>query len=288
MQSPSGSYARAWLNVPEDLIDFTPEMRAEAVERLKHYRVEGMFTPPVVGDPNKWLGGISMGNATGGTNWAGGGFDPETHTVYVQAANSFVSAVSLRKPPEGFSDIKYVMGRDWQSFRVVEGPGYGSAADYPQPTKRPPAAAAPTAAPAATPPAGGGTTFIQGRPLVKPPYGTLTAINLDKGEITWQVPHGDTPDAIRNHPLLKRMNIPKTGQNGPVGLIVINGDVRHPARIEMAAILESEQARGCRARHGRDRARDVGRRRARADGPRERAHERGDGGGDAGGWRRPR
>ncbi len=80
-------------------------MRAEAIERLKHYRVEGMYTPPVVGDPNKWLGGIAMGNATGGTNWAGGGFDPETHTVYVQAANSFVSAVSLRKSPEGFSEI---------------------------------------------------------------------------------------------------------------------------------------------------------------------------------------
>ena len=61
---------------------------------------------------------------------------------------------------------------------------------------------------------------MQGLPLVKPPYGLLTAINLDKGEIAWQVPHGDTPDVVRNHPLLKGMNIPKTGQNGPVGLVV--------------------------------------------------------------------
>jgi quinoprotein glucose dehydrogenase len=61
---------------------------------------------------------------------------------------------------------------------------------------------------------------VQGMPLVKPPYGLLSAINLDRGEITWQVPHGDTPDVVRNHPLLKGMNIPKTGQNGSVGLLI--------------------------------------------------------------------
>jgi quinoprotein glucose dehydrogenase len=57
-------------------------------------------------------------------------------------------------------------------------------------------------------------------PLVKPPYGLLAAINLDQGEIAWQSPHGDTPDVVRNHPLLKGMNIPKTGQSGAVGLVV--------------------------------------------------------------------
>ena len=55
---------------------------------------------------------------------------------------------------------------------------------------------------------------------MKPPYGVLSAINLDKGELTWQVPHGDTPDAVRNHPALKGLNIPKTGQGGAVGLVV--------------------------------------------------------------------
>src|SRR5262249_17757274 len=77
---------------------------------------------------------------------------------------------------------------------------------------------------AATPPAGGGGggggTLVQGLPLVKPPYGTLSAINLDKGEIAWQVPHGETPDSVRNHPALNGLNIPRTGQNGPVGLVV--------------------------------------------------------------------
>ncbi len=61
---------------------------------------------------------------------------------------------------------------------------------------------------------------VDGLPLVKPPYGLLTAINLDTGDTIWQVPHGDTPDDIRNNPALKGLNIPKTGQQGTVGEVV--------------------------------------------------------------------
>jgi quinoprotein glucose dehydrogenase len=63
---------------------------------------------------------------------------------------------------------------------------------------------------------------VQGLPIFKPPYGVLSAINLDRGEIVWQVPHGDTPDNVRNHPALKGIDIPKTGQPGTsgVGLLV--------------------------------------------------------------------
>jgi quinoprotein glucose dehydrogenase len=78
--------------------------------------------------------------------------------------------------------------------------------------------------PAPTPPAPPappvGSLSVEGLPLVKPPYGLLAAIQLDRGELLWQVPHGDTPDAVRNHPALKGMNIPKTGQSGMVGLLV--------------------------------------------------------------------
>lgn len=238
------AYARNYLRIPDDLIDFTPEMRAEAIERMKHYRVEGIFTPPVVGDPNRWLGGISMGNATGGTNWAGGAFDPETHTVYVQAANAYVSAVSLREPPAGFSDIKYVSGRNDQPFRVMEGPGYGSAADARPPVRT----ATTTAAPAAAGRGGeGGGLLIQGLPIVKPPYGLLSAIDLDRGEIKWQVPYGETPDNIRLHPALKGKDIPNTGMNGYNGAgvlvtktLVIIGDtqvtsIKHPRGAMMRA-----------------------------------------------------
>jgi quinoprotein glucose dehydrogenase len=194
-----------------------------------------MFTPPVVGDPNHWLGGISLGNASGGTNWPGAGYDPELHTVFAQAAQAFVTPVSLRLPPAGFTDIKYTSGRNDQPWRVAEGPGFGSAADAPQrrgrgPEAAPPAAAA--AAPAAggrggrggrgaTPAAGGlGGLLIDGLPIVKPPYGVISAINLDKGELSWKVPYGETPDNVRN--TLKAMNIDpgNTGMNGSVGVLI--------------------------------------------------------------------
>ena len=61
---------------------------------------------------------------------------------------------------------------------------------------------------------------MQGLSLLKPPYGVLSAINLDKGDLMWQVPHGDTPDAVRNNPALRGLNIPKTGQGVSVGLMV--------------------------------------------------------------------
>ena len=61
---------------------------------------------------------------------------------------------------------------------------------------------------------------VQGLPLIKPPYGRITAFNLRTGEIAWQVAHGDTPDNIRNHPALKGLTIPRTGQIGLIGTLV--------------------------------------------------------------------
>ena len=67
---------------------------------------------------------------------------------------------------------------------------------------------------------GGGGLTVQGLPIVKPPYGSISAISLDKGEILWQIAHGDTPDNVRNHPALKGLNIPRTGQAGIIGTLV--------------------------------------------------------------------
>jgi quinoprotein glucose dehydrogenase len=64
-----------------------------------------------------------------------------------------------------------------------------------------------------------GGLSIRGLPLVKPPYGRITAIDLDKGEIAWQIPHGETPDNIRNHPALKGLTIPRTGRLGLIGTL---------------------------------------------------------------------
>ena len=61
---------------------------------------------------------------------------------------------------------------------------------------------------------GGGALTVQGLPLIKPPYSRITAINLDKGDFRWQVPFGATPDAIRNHPALKGLNLAPLGRQG--------------------------------------------------------------------------
>jgi quinoprotein glucose dehydrogenase len=67
---------------------------------------------------------------------------------------------------------------------------------------------------------GAGPLSVQGLSLVKPPYGRITAIDLNKGDIVWQVAHGDTPDVIRNHPALKGLTIPRTGRTGRIGTLV--------------------------------------------------------------------
>jgi quinoprotein glucose dehydrogenase len=209
------AYARNFMKVPDDLIDFTPEMRAQARDNIARYKTGPMFLPPIVGDSKGLLAAINLGNASGGTNWPGAGYDPETHIVYAQANQSAVTPISLRIPPQGFSDIHYVMGRNGTDFVVSEGPGFGSAADAPQqrPRRPAPAPAAPAAAPV-------GGLNVQGLSIIKPPYAVISAINLDRGDIQWQVPYGETPDAVRNHPALKGMNIPNTGQPGSVGLLV--------------------------------------------------------------------
>jgi quinoprotein glucose dehydrogenase len=231
------AYARQAVTI-EDLIDFTPELNAEAKRIVSRYRLGPMFLPPVVSKTDGPLAALTIGTTAGGTNWPGAGADPETHTVYAQASNHSIAPIGLVEPPAGFSDIKYVAGTAGQPFVEREGPGFGSAADAPQRPGRGGAAEAGRGAPPAAgrgaeaaagrggagqaAPEGGGRggLTVQGLPLLKPPYGLLNAIDLDKGTMKWQVPHGDTPDTVRNHALLKDKNIPKTGLQGSVGLFV--------------------------------------------------------------------
>lgn len=108
--------------------------------------------------------------------------------------------------------MRYLSGREDQPFREAFGPGFGSAADSPLASRlgRPQASAGP----------GVGALNVQGLSIVKPPYSVITAVNLDRGEIAWQVPYGETPDNVRNHPALKGMNIGNTGQLGSVGVLI--------------------------------------------------------------------
>jgi quinoprotein glucose dehydrogenase len=198
-------YSRNGVSVDE-LIDFTPAMRDQAQTIISKYKIGPVFTPPVESKLDGPIATLTLGTAAGGTNWPGGSYDPELHTVFAFAANAFLYPIGLVPSPKDISDMRYVAGVAGQPVENRAGPGENAGADAPMPKPAPV-----TAAPAGGGGGGGGLT-VQGLPLIKPPYSTISAINLDRGEIVWQTPHGDTPDYIRNSPALKGLNIPKTGQ----------------------------------------------------------------------------
>lgn len=216
-------YTRNVLRVPDDLIDFTPELRAQALRQIARYTVaRWMYNPPVLGDVSGILGAINMGNSVGGTNWPGAAYDPELHTVFAPGNNVGITSTSLVEPPKGFSDIRYVSGLAGRSFREVLGPGDCCAADSPRgAVERDPLTGSPRSAEAPLPAIPGGGLTVEDLLMLKPPYGLISAINLDRGEIVWQTPHGDTPDNVRNHPALKGLTLPKTGQAGTGGVGVM-------------------------------------------------------------------
>jgi quinoprotein glucose dehydrogenase len=163
-------YARNMLTM-DDVIDFTPQLRAEALDRLKLYKWEqSVFAPPILGNVNGVLGAVVAGTAT---NWPGGGYDPELHIAFAPAGN-MPGTRSIVAPPSGFSDITYVSGLGGQPFREVLGPGDCCAADSPRTAERARearAAAPDAAAPAANAAAAAQGLTVQGLPIVKPPYG---------------------------------------------------------------------------------------------------------------------
>lgn len=191
MPTKPPAYGRNGTSV-DDLIDWTPELRAEAMKIASRYKMGPLFTPPVVSKVEGPLGTLVAGCCQGGTGWPGGSYDPETHTVYAFTWGA-VNPLGLIKPDPSRSDMNFIAG-----------------------IARPPDAA---------PAAGGGGEgggrgiTVQGLPLFKPPYGQISAINLEKGEIPWKTPHGETPDEIRNHPALKGITIPRTGRGGLVGVL---------------------------------------------------------------------
>jgi quinoprotein glucose dehydrogenase len=166
----------------DDLIDFTPELRAQAMQLASKYKMGPIFTPPVVSKAGGPLGTLIVGYPNGGTNWPGGSFDPQTHIYYV-FSQRVAGSLGLVPPDAGDSDVKYFVGTVHESGHAFH------------------------------------RLTVQGLPLVKPPYGRISAINLDTGEIVWQVAHGETPDEIRNSPALKGLTIPRTGRPGVIGVL---------------------------------------------------------------------
>ena len=192
----------------DDLIDFTPELRAEALKVVSRYKMGPVFTPPVVSKVEGPLGTLVMAAAGGGTNWPGGSYDPETHILYVYSQTQMGSLGLVPGNAQVSGDFAYVQGVATSGIRTRGGAGADASAD-----RAPGGGAAEDAG------AGGGLS-VQGLPLAKPPYGRISAIDLNKGEILWQIAHGETPDNIKNHPALKGLNIPRTGRPGAVGTLV--------------------------------------------------------------------
>lgn len=153
----------------DDLVDFTPEINARARKIAADYRFSSsVYTPASLYKADDGtLGTLHLPSSTGGSNWEGASYDPDTGMIYIPSRTA-TSVLSLVNDPTA-SSVAYIQGGDR-------------------------------------------TPSIDGIPLVKPPYGRITAIDLSSGKHVWQVVNGDTPDDIANHPLLQGVDLPATGK----------------------------------------------------------------------------
>ena len=171
----------------EDLIDFTPELKAEALEIINNYVYGPIFTPASLPDESAGKRGtIFVPSAGGGANWPGAGFDPETGVLFVPATNGAFTPY-MGTLPEDESNFRYYRLQN----RGVVGP--------------------------------------RGLPLLKPPYSTITAFDMNKGEILWQVPNGDRMARVEEHPDLEEIDLPPLGGGG-----------RHPVLVTSTLLIHGQ------------------------------------------------
>ena len=164
----------------DDLIDFSPEIRAEAMEIAANYRMGPLYTPPsLIDDPDGTKGTLVLPGWGGGASWPGAGVDVEAGILFVPSLKVPI-VVSLAPGEPGGTNPDYM--------RV--GPIY------------PPGP--------------------RGLPLVKPPWGRITAIDLNTGDHLWMVPLGSAPRDVREHPDLQGLGLDFStmGQNGRPGALV--------------------------------------------------------------------
>ena len=159
----------------DDLIDFTPELRAQAEEIVAGLTIGPIYTPQTVLDEGGKRGTLMMPGSTGGANWEGGAFDPETGVLYV-ASKSDPAVQSMVNRPER-SDMRYVGG-----FASARGPA--------------------------------------GLSLIKPPWGRITAIDLNTGDHLWMQANGDATDRVKNNPALEGVEIGRWGKATRAGILV--------------------------------------------------------------------
>jgi quinoprotein glucose dehydrogenase len=169
-----------------DLLDYTPELKAMALAAVAGHRLGPLFTPPSL------EGTVALPGVIGGSGWGGGAFDPLSGIFYVKANNS-PALLQLAHPTRTeTNDAEYSIASG-AALGISSSPG-----DRAEPEVE-------------------GTV-----PIIKPPYGTLTAIDLASGAQRWQVTMGDWP-RIRNHPLFRGLGLPPVGVVGSPGPMVTAG-----------------------------------------------------------------
>ena len=201
----------------EDANDLTSEIHALAVEEMERFRLGPLFTPPSL------RGTLQRPGASGGANWGGAAFDPESGMLYVRTseqADTNQLCENLGDDPR--VDVEYSnncpYGATRVMFREAGGPGTVEA------------------------PASG----LGPIPLIKPPYAHLVAIDLNEGGIVWKVPFGEGSEAVRTHPLLSGVDLPDRlgtyGNSGPMatkgGLVFLGGGEPYLYAFDMATGAE--------------------------------------------------
>ena len=154
----------------DDLIDFTDELKAEALEIAEPYILGEIYTPPSIRgeDATDTKGTLQLPGSVGGAEWGGAGFDPETGMLYIPSVTGAFAADLTPGNPDRMN-VRFTRG----TRAFPDGP--------------------------------------RGLPLTKPPYGRITAIDMNTGEHVWMVPNGNGP---RNHPAIEHLNLPPLGQPG--------------------------------------------------------------------------
>jgi quinoprotein glucose dehydrogenase len=208
----------------DDVIDWTPEIKARATAIASKYKMGPLYTPPTLVKENGTWGTLTTPESQGGANWPGGSIDPETGIFYLFSKSTPQLYGFIQKEDGAINNA----GGTGRGTNDNMGGGFGGTAD---PNGRTGLAGPvpPGTKDGINDPITRGIMTINGMSILKPPYGRITALDLKKGTKLWQVAHGETPDFIKNNPLMKGVTIPRTGQSGILGVLttkslVICGD----------------------------------------------------------------
>ncbi len=172
----------------DDVMDLTPDLKKAAIAEVSKYKIGPLFTPPSM------IGSIVSPGVIGGAGWGGAAVDPETGWLYVKSSESPAFMIMENHgTPSDTVDTPIMMNLGKQAPAIRFAAGADGARAWPS------------------------------LPIHKPPYGNLTAVDLNTGETKWQIPLGDSPE-IRNHPALKGVALPeKLGVTGSPGSVVTKG-----------------------------------------------------------------